>query len=94
MSLKKCPNGHNFEKTSNCPTCPTCAANEINEAYKNGFPKIGAPAIRALENANITVEDLPKYSQKELLGLHGFGPRALRILEEYLKEKGLGFLNN
>lgn len=56
------------------------------------LPNIGAPARRVL--AGIQVYDLAgvaKYTRKELLALHGFGPKAIRLLEPALAEKGLSF---
>ena len=32
---------------------------------------------------------LIRYTEKELLELHGFGPKALRLLKVRLSEKGL-----
>jgi uncharacterized protein YdhG (YjbR/CyaY superfamily) len=59
---------------------------------KNDFPKIGAPATRALEAAGYTrLEQLTKITQAELGQLHGMGPKALGILRETLKENGLVF---
>jgi uncharacterized protein YdhG (YjbR/CyaY superfamily) len=56
------------------------------------FPKIGAPATRALEAARYTrLEQLTKVTEAELGQLHGMGPKALGILRETLKEKGLSF---
>jgi DNA-directed RNA polymerase alpha subunit len=50
--------------------------------------KISAPAHRALANENITtIEQLSTYTEKQLLQLHGFGPKAIAIL----KEKGVQF---
>lgn len=50
--------------------------------------KISAPAHRALTNENITtIKQLSTYSEKQLLQLHGFGPKAISIL----KEKGVQF---
>ena len=50
---------------------------------KTPLPKIGAPATRALNNAGITyIEQLTKMTEKEVLALHGMGPKALRILKE------------
>lgn len=50
--------------------------------------KISAPAHRALVNENITtIEQLSTYTEKQLLQLHGFGPKAIAIL----KEKGVQF---
>ena len=38
---KTCPNGHGFEKSSDCPTCPAC---ETAKLYHPGFPKLSKPA--------------------------------------------------
>jgi hypothetical protein len=44
---------------------------------------IGAPARRALANADITTWDaVDSAPDADLLALHGFGPRALGILQE------------
>lgn len=46
---------------------------------------IGNPARRALADACITrLEQLTKVSEKELLKLHGVGPKANRLLREAL----------
>ena len=59
---------------------------------ENNLPKIGAPATRALQSIGITeLKQLTSVSEAELLQLHGFGPKALRILREALKEQGLSF---
>jgi predicted Fe-Mo cluster-binding NifX family protein len=92
MAEKICKLGHRFEKTSDCPTCPTCAKEEIKSAYANGFPKIGSPAFNALKHKGITLSDLPKYSEMDLLAIHGVGPKAVGILRQYLAGKGLGFV--
>jgi hypothetical protein len=53
------------------------------------LPKIGAPATRALESIGIThLDQVVDRSKAELLALHGFGPRALRILEAALAARG------
>jgi DNA-directed RNA polymerase alpha subunit len=52
--------------------------------------KLGKPANRALKNAGIeTVDQLTSYSEKDLLSLHGFGPKALGIIKIILQENGL-----
>jgi DNA-directed RNA polymerase alpha subunit len=52
--------------------------------------KLGKPANRALKNAGIeTVDQLTEYSEKDLLTLHGFGPKALEILKTVLQENDL-----
>jgi hypothetical protein len=57
----------------------------------SGFPRaIGAPATRALNSAGFTeLKQLTKATEAELMALHGFGPKALRILQAALKEQGL-----
>ena len=56
------------------------------------FPKIGAPATRALEAAGYTsLKQLTKVTEAELAQLHGMGPRAIGILREALKAEGLSF---
>lgn len=91
--MKKCQNGHYFEKTSSCPVCPICSSKEMNDKFSEEFPKIGAPAFRALDNAGIKyLSELTKYTEEQLLALHGFGPKALHLVKQKLKEKGLFFL--
>lgn len=59
---------------------------------ENSLPKIGAPATRALASIGVTrIDQLAGHSESELLALHGFGPRALRILHEAMTELGLAF---
>lgn len=54
------------------------------------LPKIGAPATRALASIGVTtLQQVVEHDRAELLALHGFGPRALRILEDALAERGL-----
>jgi uncharacterized protein YdhG (YjbR/CyaY superfamily) len=58
----------------------------------NDFPKIGVPATRALVAAGYSrLEQLTKVTEAEVSQLHGMGPKALGILRETLKEKGLSF---
>ncbi len=93
MSTKKekvCDKGHRFYKSSDCPTCPICAA---ENKPKSGFLSLlSAPARRALINANITtLAELSDHSEKEILKLHGIGPKSLPILRQALNEVGLDF---
>ncbi len=54
------------------------------------LPKIGAPATRALASAGYTsLEQVAGVSRRRLSQLHGMGPKALRILEDALAERGL-----
>ena len=46
---------------------------------------IGRPATRALAGAGIvTLSDVARVGDADLLALHGVGPRAVRILREAL----------
>jgi DNA-directed RNA polymerase alpha subunit len=54
------------------------------------LPLVGAPATRALYAAGIQwLEQLPAWSERDLLRLHGVGPKAVRILKEALATYGL-----
>jgi len=49
--------------------------------------KLSAPAQRALVNANIkTLEELAKYSEREILGHHGIGKNAMAVIKATLEE--------
>jgi hypothetical protein len=87
-TLRICPNGHRYYKSSDCPTCPIC---EQDKAL-TGFPKMPAPARRALESAGIrSLKQLAKKSEAEILALHGMGPSTLPKLRAALKAAGLAF---
>lgn len=62
-------------------------------AAESDFPvKAGKPARQALIVAGYhQLADLTQASEKELLALHGVGPKAVRILREALADKGLAF---
>jgi DNA-directed RNA polymerase alpha subunit len=56
------------------------------------LPNIGAPATRALAAAGYTtLSQLTGVRERELLALHGVGPKAVRLLREALAERGLRF---
>jgi len=56
------------------------------------LPKIGAPALRALQSAGIhSLEQLTQVTEAELSQLHGMGPNALGRLRQALAERGLAF---
>ncbi len=89
-TLRTCPNGHNYYKSTDCPVCPICE----NERKTDGAPfaALGAPARRALENAGIvTPQHLSQFSEKEILKLHGMGPGSLPKMREILGNQGLAF---
>jgi len=56
------------------------------------FPRIGAPAARALRAQGIwTLEQVRALREDELAALHGVGPVAVRFLRDALAERGWGF---
>lgn len=56
------------------------------------FPKLAAPAQRALAGAGYThLEQLTKVTEAELGKLHGMGPNALKTLRQALADNGLSF---
>jgi hypothetical protein len=57
----------------------------------DGLPAaIGRPATGALAEAGYTrLDQLSGVPERNLAGLHGVGPKALRILREALAEHGL-----
>ena len=89
-NLRTCENGHNYYKSSDCPTCPIC---EAQRKPKTGFlSQLSAPARRALENADITtLEKLSKHSEEDLLKLHGIGKTTIPKLREALASENLTF---
>lgn len=89
-SLRVCPAGHRYYKTSDCPTCPHC---EKGKKPKVGFLSVlAAPARRALEAQGIkTLKQLSAYREEEILALHGFGPSSLPILRAAMASEGYQF---
>jgi hypothetical protein len=50
------------------------------------------PARRALATIGITqLDQLTAHSEKDILNLHGMGPKGIRILREALTGRGLSF---
>jgi len=89
-TLRTCSNGHQYYKSTDCPTCPIC---ELENKPENGFlGTLAAPARRALQNHGIgTVQQLSAYTQKEIMKLHGMGPGTLPKLMAALEAEGLKF---
>lgn len=60
---------------------------------EDGFPRaIGNPATDALRVAGYTrLDQLTKVTAAEILALHGVGPKAIAVLRETLKAKGMSF---
>lgn len=64
----------------------------LRQVNKMELPKISKPALRALDSINVkTLEDVAKFTEAELLALHGFGPKGIRILKEVMDNHGLKF---
>lgn len=56
------------------------------------LPRIGNPATRALGTIGITrLDQLTERTEREILALHGMGPKALGILRDTLAERGMTF---
>ena len=56
----------------------------------DSLPKIGAPATRALASIGVArLSQLAGHRPQDLLALHGVGPRAIKLLQDALDEKGL-----
>lgn len=91
--LKTCQFGHQFYKSSSCLTCPICA--KQSKSTSNFMSVLSAPARRALENEGIkTIKQLSKYTEKDLLALHGIGPSSIPKLKQVLVSEGLKLKNN
>lgn len=92
-TLNLCSRGHKFNRSSDCPVCPMCWAGYYRKRMQRDFPDdLATPALRALRDAKITkLSQLSKYTESEILKLHGLGPSALSKLRSALKAKGLAF---
>lgn len=66
---------------------------KTKEPVKDAFPvKLAAPAQRALANAGITsLKQLTKYTEAEVMKLHGMGPNAMKQLQQALKDNDIAF---
>lgn len=89
-TLRTCPNGHQYYKSSDCPVCPVCEKEKGPE--QDFLAAMSAPARRALESEGIrTLQQLSLRTEKDLLKLHGFGPASLAGLRNALEKAGLSF---
>ncbi|RAP76138.1 DNA-binding protein [Paenibacillus montanisoli] len=60
---------------------------------QNDLPSgLAKPAQRALAGAGLrSMADISNLSESELSGLHGIGPKAVDLLRQAMKSKGLAF---
>jgi DNA-directed RNA polymerase alpha subunit len=89
-TLRTCSKGHQYYKSSDCPTCPVC---EEERKPKDGFVSaLAAPARRALENNGVTtLQQLSRLTEKEVLEFHGMGQSSIPKLKKALAENSLSF---
>lgn len=89
-SLKVCEKGHQYYKSSDCPSCPTC--DKENKPDSGFLSKLSSPARSALVHEGIdTLQKLSKYTEKEILKIHGIGPASLPTMRTSLEEADLSF---
>ncbi len=64
------------------------AADAVTEIIRGNFPAgLARPALRALAAAGFTrLSQLAAMSDEQLLALHGFGPKALRLVRQAAAE--------
>jgi predicted flap endonuclease-1-like 5' DNA nuclease len=56
------------------------------------LPSIGRPARAALEAAGVTrLADLASWTERDVLALHGVGPKAVGLLREPMAAAGIAF---
>jgi predicted flap endonuclease-1-like 5' DNA nuclease len=57
------------------------------------FPSgMSGPALRALDTAGIrSMDDLPRWKERDIAALHGMGPKGVRMLRDALTSSGRRF---
>ncbi|TWT01418.1 DNA-binding protein [Planomicrobium sp. CPCC 101079] len=65
----------------------------MTEIDKTDLPKgIGKPAEQAFSAAGyFQLEQFTQVSEKDILKLHGVGPKAVKVIQQALREKGWTF---
>ncbi|HKQ77650.1 MAG TPA: DNA-binding protein [Blastocatellia bacterium] len=66
---------------------------KTKEQTEGAFPTgVSKPALRALASVGVTrLEQVTRFTEAELLTLHGMGPKAIRIIKAALLEQGKSF---
>ena len=69
---------------------------EQHDNIESDFPNgISAPARRALAGAGYSrLDQLTGVTERELLKLHGMGPKAANLLRQALAARGLSFADD
>ncbi|MGB4775988.1 MAG: DNA-directed RNA polymerase subunit alpha C-terminal domain-containing protein [Daejeonella sp.] len=89
-ALRTCNKGHNYYRSSDCLVCPHCEAER--KPKDNFLALLAAPARRALENKGITtIQQLSKFTEHEILELHGMGKSSIPKLRIVLEKNSLSF---
>ena len=82
----------NEEKAKTKIRKPLKTVKEKDEGEGEFLASLSSPARRALENKKIsTLKQLAKFSEAEILELHGMGPGSIPKLRSALKAAGLSF---
>jgi hypothetical protein len=60
------------------------------DRFEGAFPKgVAKPALRALASIGVTrLDQVTRFTEAELLALHGMGPKAIEIIKASLLEQG------
>ena len=89
-TLRTCEKGHQYYKSTDCPTCPFC---ENEKKPADGFLSLlSSPARNALLHHGIdTLKKLSSHTEKEILSFHGMGPKSMPVLRSALEAEGLAF---
>ncbi|MEQ9304367.1 MAG: hypothetical protein RJQ14_10685 [Marinoscillum sp.] len=88
-TLRICPEGHRYYKSSDCPVCPICAN---QDKPTNFLGTLSAPARRALISQGITtIELMAKYTENEIRSLHGIGQNAMSTLKNEVLRNNIIF---
>jgi hypothetical protein len=71
---------------------PLIRRTELRNQDDTAFPKLSAPARRALAGAGYThLDQLTQVSESDVEKLHGMGPTAIAALSAALDQRGLSF---